>query len=334
MRPLWTMGLLLAFGLSSFSSFAAPTVNVAVFWEGRDLLLPNVDALDRLRKTFPDIPLTHFVNPVYFLDEAKAEDNAEALQRILTAQDEVGLYLAPIEVLVKQAGLILKLSPTFWGYMDEGDVCENDCGLDVPLTVYDREESLRLLAAAHVTLQKAGFTELRSFAVRGWMEAPYLTQLAAAFGYRYDFSPVNPMLVTAKLREFPISDWVAQRWSMLTQGDAATLQKFAKTHPKVRSIPQRGGILDLNEQREILARFDRFIKEPLEDEVFTLSLSAESAFQSWPKLRVVLQGLNERAKKQNFTLRYATVSGIKNGRPTAGNMRISTRFSHQAEARK
>jgi hypothetical protein len=309
-------------------------VDVAVFWEGRALQAPNVDALDRLRKTFPDIPLTHFVNPVYFLDVAKAEDNTAALQKIFTAEDEVGLYLAPIEALVKQAGVTLKLSPTFWGYTDEGDVCDNDCGLDVPLTVYDREESLRLLSAAHATLDKVGFTELRSFVVRGWMEAPYLTQLAAAFGYRYDLSPVNPLLVTAKLREFPISYWVTQRWGMLIQGETASLPMLTNSHPKVRAIPQRGGILDLNEQREILARFDHFIKEPLEDEVFTLSLSVESAFQSWPRLRAVLQGMNERAKEQNISLRYATVSGVKNSRPTAPNVRISTRFSQQTEARK
>jgi hypothetical protein len=49
---------------------------------------------------------------------------------------------------------------------------------------------------------------------------------------------------------------------------------------------------------------------------------------------MVLQSLQEKAKKQNITLRFATVSGVKNSRPTASNMAISTRFSHQAEARK
>ncbi|HYX32500.1 MAG TPA: hypothetical protein VE954_05255 [Oligoflexus sp.] len=336
MRPLWTMGLLLACGFSSAKSFAAPpiTVEVTVNWEGRALQAPNVDALDRLRRTFPDIPVTHFINPVYFLDEAKAADNAAALERVFTSQDEVGLYLAPMDTLVNEAGVMLKLSPTFWGYVDEGELCENDCGLDVPLTVYNREDTLRLFSAAHRTLRQAGFSDLKSFAVRGWLEAPFLTQMAAALGYAYDLSPVDPVLVTSKLREFPISTWVSQRWGMLTQADPATLQKLAQSHPKVRPIPQRGGILELNEQREILARFDRMVKDKREDEVFTLSMSVESAFQSWPKLRMVLLGLTERAKKQNITLRYTTVSGVKNSRPTAANMRISTRFSQQAEARK
>lgn len=335
MRPLWTMGLLLATSFSA-KSFAAPTVtvDVTVHWEGRDLLAPNVDALERMRKTYPDIPVTHFVNPVYFLDEAKATDNINAMQRVFTAQDEVGLYLAPVEYLVKEAGVIQKLSPSFWGYMDEGELCENDCGLDVPLTVYTREETLRILSAAHRTLVQAGFSNPQSFTVRGWMEAPFLTRLAASFGYRFDLSPVDPELVTPKLREFPLSAWVAERWSMLTNPDAEALQKLANSHPQVRSIPQRGGIMELNEQREILARFDRQVKEGREDEVFTLALSAEAAFQSWPKLRVVLQGLQDKARKQNLNLRFATVSGVKNSRPTAANMRISTRFSHQAEARK
>ncbi len=326
MRPLWTMGLLLATSFS-WTSFAADsvTVQIAVHWEGRDLHAPNVDALERMRKTLPDIPLTHFVNPVYFLDEAKASENFNAMQRVFTPEDEVGLYLAPMEALVKEAGVILKLSPSFWGYLDEGELCTSDCGLDVPLTVYNREETLRLLSAGHRALSQAGFTNLKSFTVRGWMEAPYLTQLTSAFGYRFDLSPVDPGLVTSKLREFPISDWVTERW-----GKAS----LTGNHPLVRSVPQRGGIMELNEQREILARFERQLKEAQEDEVFTLTLSMESAFQSWPKLRMVLQGLQEKAKKQNITLHFATAAGIKNSRPTAANMRISTRFSHQVEASK
>jgi hypothetical protein len=268
------------------------------------------------------------------LDEAKATRNFNSMQRVFGNQDEVALYLAPVENLVKEAGVILKLAPSFWGYADESDVCENDCGLDVPLTVYTREESLRILSAAHRTLVQAGFASPKSFTVRGWLDAPFLTQLAASFGYRFNLSPVDPGLVTPKLREFPLSAWVAERWSMLTKPDAATLQSLARSHPLVRAIPQRGGIMELNEQREILARFDKHVKEGEEDEVFTLALSAEAAFQSSPKLRMVLQSLQEKAKKEGVTLRFATVSGIKNSRPTASNMRISQRFSRQAEARK
>lgn len=334
MRPLWTMGLLLATSFSGKSLAAnTVTIDVTVHWEGRDLHAPNVDALERMRKTYPDIPVTHFVNPVYFLDEAKATENLNAMQRVFGNQDEVGLYLAPVENLVKEAGVILKLAPSFWGYADEGEICENDCGLDVPLTVYTREETLKILSAAHRTLVQAGFTNPKSFTVRGWMEAPFLTQLAGSFGYRFDLSPIDPSLVTPKLREFPLSAWVAERWGMLVKPNAETLETLG-SHPLVRPVPQRGGIMELNEQREIVARFEKQVKEGKGDEVFTLALSAEAAFQSWPKLRVVLQSLQEKAKKQGITLRFATVSGAKNSRPTASNMRISHRFSRQAEARK
>jgi hypothetical protein len=334
MRSLWTMGLLFAVGCSSWTAFSASTltIDVTVNWEGRDLQVPNVDALERLRATFPDIPLTHFVNPVYFLDEANATDNAQALQKILADHDEVGLYLAPMEPLVKQAGVILKLVPTFWGYLDEGELCMTDCGLDVPLTVYTREETLKLLATAQRTLHAAGFSGLKSFMVRGWMGAPHITQLAAAFGYRFELSPIDPGLVTPKLGEFPISAWVQQSWSALHQADAAAVQKLVNSHPLVKTIPQRGGIVELNDPQEILARFDRHVKEQRTEEVFTLALSTESAFLSWPKLRVILESLQERAKKQNITLRFATVSGAKNSRPMAANMRISTQLSQQAEA--
>ncbi|WP_141736017.1 hypothetical protein [Oligoflexus tunisiensis] len=334
MRSLWTMGLLSAVSCSSWTAFSASTltIDVTVHWEGRELLAPNLDALERLRKAFPDIPVTHFVNPTYFLDETKAAGNVLAMHKIFAAHDEVGLYLVPMEPLVKKAGVILKLEPTFWGYLDEGELCRDDCGLDVPLTVYTREETLKLLAVAQRTLHAAGFTALKSFTVRGWMGAPYITELAAAFGYRFEMTPVDPGLVTPKLGEFPISAWVQQSWSVLARADAATVQKLSTHHPTVRAVPQRGGIVELNDPQEILARFDRQVKEERTDEVFTLALSAESAFLSWPKLRAILKSLQERAKKQKVTLHFATVSGAKNSRPTAANVSISTRLSQHAEA--
>ncbi len=307
------------------------TVQVGVYWEGRDLQEPNIDALIRLRKTFPAIPLTHLVNPAYFLDQAKATDNLQTLQKVVQAEDEVGLYLAPIEALVQHAGTILKLQPSFWGYLDEGEVCESDCGLDVPLTVYNREEVLRLFFSAQSTMQKAGFTGLKSFAVRGWMEAPFVTELASAFGYRVDLSPIDPNLIALKLREFPIADWVTQRWGELNNADPETVQRFSQADPLLTKLPQIGGVLELTEQREILARFDRLVKNqrehPLFNQVFTLGISVETAFQSWPKLRTLLQSMQERAKAQNFDLKFVTASSTKNSRPIASDMRISTRLS-------
>lgn len=342
MRSLPVMGLMLSLSSIFLSSlaFAAPNivVQIGVYWEGRDLQDPNIEALDRLRKAFPAIPLTHFVNPAYFLDEAKNTESIAAFQRVFADADEVGLYLAPIESLVKDAGVILKLSPSFWGYVDEGEVCEKDCGLDVPMAVYNREEALKILASAHQAMLKAGFRDLRSFAVRGWLEAPFITRLAFSFGYRYDLSPIDPDLVVPKLKEFPISAWVSQRWAELAGADGEAVQKLVQSQKPMRWIPQRGGLLDLSEQREILARFDRLVKERREhpelDDVFTLGISVETAFQSWPKLRLLLSSLEERAKKQDFKLKYVTASGEKNSRPTALNMAISTRFMQQAEARK
>jgi|GEM_PF-3339755 len=335
MRSFCSWGLLASSLLLFISPFAhaepTVTVQVTVYWEGRELKEPNVDALMLLRKNFPAIPLTHLVNPAYFLDEAKDTDNLQSLQRVVQTDDEVGLYLAPIEALVRHAGIILKLQPSFWGYIDEGEVCENDCGLDVPLTVYNREEVLSLFFSAQTVMQKAGFIGMKSFAVRGWMEAPFVTQLASAFGYQVDLSPIDPNLIVPKLREFPISSWVAHRWGELINADPEALQRFSQVDPLVRKLPQMGGVLELTDQREILARFDRSLKDrrehPLFNQAFTLGISAETAFQSWPKLRMILQRMQERAKAQNFAVKFVTASSTKNSRPIATDMRISTRLS-------
>ncbi len=339
MRARVALGLALVSLMPSLC-FAGTEINVQVsaYWEGRELRDPNIEALAHFRKAFPAIPLTHFINPTYFLDESKTVERLQSLQSVMQSDDEVGLYLAPMEPLVREAGVILKLQPSFWGYMDEGEICEDDCGLDVPLTVYNREEVLRIFAVAHQTMLKAGFTGLRSFAVRGWMEAPFLIPLAAAFGYQVDASPIDPELVSRKLKEFPIAAWLTQRWGTVLDENAEFNAQLIPSGSKIRFIPQLGGILELNEQKDILARFDRLVKDRIEHpnhrEIFTLSLSAETAFQSWPKLKMILQSLDERAKKDNLTLTFATASAAKNGRPIAISERISSKLAAKAVVRK
>lgn len=314
--------------LSDVHAATKLTVQLSLNWEGRKLQQPNIDALQRLRQAFPAIPLNHLINPVYFLDSQNSDESQRLIHENIQSQDELGLYLSSAESLIRKSAVVPKLSPTFWGYFDEGEFCKEDCGLDVPLTVYNREDVLKIFITAHQTMKDFGFTQLQSLAVRGWLDVPFLGEMAAVFGYRFDLSPVDPLLVAMKLQEFPISQWVASSWGELR--DPKTLLNLSLSGKTLDRIPQAGGILELNEQQQILQRFDRIIKlkqeNPANSSVFSLSMSSESFFQTWPKLRFVLQSMQERAKNQDVELEFSTPSMTKSARPISENMRISTKL--------
>ena len=318
----WTRFLPCFLSLAWGGSLRADQLNVqlTLTWEGRELAEPNLEALENFRRTYPEIPIVHLVNPTYFHDKEKSQTNWQQMQRIIRTEDEVGLYLTADQQLLTTARVPLRLQPTFWAYIDDLETCTEQCGLDVPLTSFSREDFLKIFAVSDRILREQGFQDLRSFSVRGWLSAPFVRSIGEAFGYRYDLTPVDPTLVRDKLREYPLANWLSDgleqelgpRWL----AESSTLL--------VEQLPQNGGIIELNEQGEVMKRLDQtFQKLGLQGASFRLSLAQESAYQSWPRLRLMLKELEAKARQKGTRLVYTTPGQLKNGRPRLDNVRIS-----------
>ena len=296
-------------------------LQVIVYWEGRSLDEPNLEALERLRAAYPDLLMSHMLNPSYFLDAETAEANLAAMHRILKADDEVGLYLSSVQSLVSRANVTMRYRPTFWGHIDEQDFCQKDCGLDVPLAGHTREELMRVFASADSTLRQVGFSGMKAFAARGWLANTVLQGIASSFTYRHDLSAMDPRLISPKLSVFPFYRWAKDAW------EEASTKPSLMTQDGATSRVTIGGTLDFSEASEVLTRFDQ--SDPT-SRPFQVALSQETAYFSSGRLKLLLKSLNDKAQQKNAHLVYKTASDIKNGRPSADPQHISKLYAKAA----
>ena len=280
--------------------------------EGRSLEEPNLEALDSLRKKFPELVAIHLINPSYFKDNPQSASNLEAIQKRIGTKDEVGLYLALSQSLVKAANLIPIHKPTFWGYGDE--ICTSDCGLQVPATVYNRADIAQLFWVAHESLKAAGFTQTTSFAVNGWLSPAGIAEIAEDFGYKNDLTGIDPKLVQAQLKEYPVADWIKD-----VPGPVSTAGLSAWI--------QAGGIIEFNNDEAVLKQFDQFLsKDHDRMQIFSISVSEENLFMSRVRLVKSIEGMKRKAEAGGDELVFATMNGGKNGRPIAKNVVIRKRL--------
>ncbi len=316
--------LLLIFAAVPLKAASPQPVQITLYWEGRQLQEPNIDALEKLRIAYPQVPLLHLINPSYFLGTESAEENLQIMLRVLQAEDEVGLYLSSIESLIKAAQVPVRSKLNFWGSVDNHKICESDCGLDVPLSGRSREEMLQIFLAADKTLRKVGFEGMKSYSLRGWLFSPFMPSLAASFAYRYDHTPLAPSLISSRLRKYPFVSWVKDLWTQA--------QTFAQTKPGSEGIlPVNGSVIELSEPQVVTKSFERFLaealKEPEETQpAFQIVFSQEAAYFGALRLRGLLKDLDSKSREKNLNLVYITPSQAKNGRPKQENMRISKEF--------
>ena len=308
----WILGLfqifVLFYCLSSVDAQAARVdAYLVIKWEGRALEDPNLETLDALRKTFPDLAAIHLINPSYFQpDNPSAANNLEAIKKRIVDNDEVGLYFAPNTSLIKAADVIPIRKPTFWSYGEE--VCTNDCGQQVPVTVYSRSDVTKLFYTAHTALKAAGFTKPVTYAVHGWIAPAGLSEVAQGLGYSNDLTSIDFKLVKDQLKEYPISEWL--------RGAPVPMST-----PGVSAWTQVGGSIEFNNDEDILKRFDQFFAQDQERQsLFALSISEESLFMGRLRLERAIEGMKKKAEAGRDELVFKTLNDGKTSRPIAGTV--------------
>lgn len=307
----WILGLfqifVLVYGLSSSDAQAARLdAYLVISWEGTALEEANLETLDALRKKFPELTAIHLINPAYFKDNPVAAANLEAIKKRVADTDEVGLYFVASASLVKAANVIPIRKPTFWSYGEE--LCTNDCGQQVPVTVYSRVDVSKLFWAAHSALKEAGFTDLTTFAVHGWIAPTGLSEVAQGLGYTNDLSGIDFKLVKDHLKEYPILEWLR----------AAPIPVST---PAVSAWTQVGGVIEYNNDEDILKRFDQFFAQDHERQsLFALSVSQENLFMTRLRLERAIDGMRKKAASGGDDLIFKTLNDGKTSRPIAGTV--------------
>ena len=225
-------------------------------------------------------------------------------------QDEVGLYLAANQAIVKAAEVIRLNSPTFWGYGSE--VCQADCGQNVPPINYSVESLGKMLAAANKILIGAGFDQPKSYAVHGWLAPAGLDKFAKQMGYEHDLTRIDASVIGKSLAEYPIGNW---------------LQSYPQAASVIASPVQAGAIFEFQNFEDTSRRFERFSGDSADKhELFALSVSQENLFMTMPRIERTMDYMRERTAKLGQTLSFDVFHAAKSGRPLAQKVRQSDKL--------
>ncbi len=319
---LWGVGLSFLEGIAQGKTTVP--IELTLIWEGRELQEPNLDILAQFRDEEPDIPIIQLVSPTYFLHQENRSDQAKQIQAVIRDHDEVGLYVSAQRPALLAARVIPRSQPSFWSYSSEGNTCGDDCGIDIPPTLFPREDILKIFAMADGLLRKAGYSRLRTYAVRGGMDVPLMKEMARTFGYRFDQTAIDPTLFQLRFAQYPIGRWISAS-NGSPNGTMPILVGRSRSQDRQQDFKFQGGMIDLQDPSTISQRFVSFLESRKASDTsgFQVSLSQESAYIGVAKLRSILAQLRNLAKDREFELEFRTRSGEKNGRPIEAGQRIS-----------
>lgn len=280
---------------------------VSVIWEGEHVHPHNIEAIKRFREQFPEVRLLHFINPSYF--SRKNVDN-EALRtlmnQVIRPEDEIGMHLQPWKSFTDSAKIPFRYNPTYWGYpLDKAD-CEVDCGKEVPLMAYPKEDIAKLMQHGLSLMEQQQFGKIKSFLAGGWLASPDIWDAMSQNNLSYDFSAVPPSLLKKRLGAFPIFNWLNFRWNKITP----FMQPYGiKTATgKVLQVGTSAVATDYLTIPDATQLFQSYLdyRRQKTDQIliYHISLHQETALQYVPRLTETLQQLVKMGETSNLPVQW------------------------------
>lgn len=285
---------------------------VSILWEGAHLKPHNIIALKNFRQQFSGISVFHFLNPGYFTKPGADPKKINTLIRsTFRPNDQHGLRVVPWKSLVEQAGIRFKTFPTFWGNQLTLDQCHSDCGLEVPLTAYTKNEMTQIVDFSIKTLSTHGYSKAQGFLANGWLINTDLLEVLLEAGIQYDFSAVDPLLMARRLSRFPIMNWLTNQW----QDIPAQVQPhiIQTKNADITEVGNSAAIVDYLGTEEIVDLFRSYIQAQKNNKQkafsFHIGIMQETAYQYLPRLRKALIKIFAISKEENINLKPLTLPG-------------------------
>ncbi len=290
--------------LFSSLSFGEVELNMVLLWEGRDIKQQNVEAIAEFRKALPQIKLLHFIDPAYFVRGTADEQVAmKALETVFDReQDGFGLYLHGWRSTVLAAGASFVAAPRFWGPHSSG-ICTPDCGDDVPLTMYSREDMKKLITFALQIFSEHSLPQPEAFLASGWLISNDLLKVVSEAGFGSDFSQVALDIVEPTLKGYPIRGWLQNSEPSYFSSQASTDRELGLTR-----VPFNGATVEYETADNFMKRFRQFIKEKPESKdekwMLTLGYHQESAYRYLSRVKSIVSGLEQACQEAGISLTY------------------------------
>ncbi|HET9240423.1 MAG TPA: hypothetical protein VFO10_24375 [Oligoflexus sp.] len=212
--------LLLLWMPTSWLQAAEPLrIIMTVDWEGDDLRPENLEAMARLRREFPDVPLLHYMNAAYFTKPGVDRAAVRAqIQSVVRKKDQFGVHIHGWKSLFEAAGVTHRTKPSWarGGRPESVQDCRLDCGWEIPINAYTYDELRKVLKTSRVLLKEQGFPGLQHFRAGGWVTSPDLLEALAAEGFRTDSSAVPVPFLASELRGTELLSWLRSYWADIT----------------------------------------------------------------------------------------------------------------------
>jgi hypothetical protein len=288
---------------------------VTVDWEGRDLRDDNLVAMQNLHAHFPQVKIVHFLNAGYYTKQyANRTDITARINRAIKPGDEKALHIHGWKRLFEASGLTFRASPTFWGTSLDahGRECIDDCGHEVPISLYTSAELRKVVKFSLDTLEGNGFGRAKSFRCGGWMAKPNVRDAIAAEGLTYEHSAVPTVFLKPKLGTTPIYSWLSELW----QGTTNISQPYtlATSTTPLTEVPDNGALADYVSTEQMMDTFEAnkaaFLADRTKNVVVSVGFHEETAASYVPQLEAALQRMYDEAKAANIPFESVTSEAL------------------------
>lgn len=288
---------------------------VTVDWEGRDLREDNLRAMENLRARFPQVKIIHFLNAGYYTKPSAIEaDTTARMARPLRPGDENGLHIHGWKRLFEAAGVAFRASPTFWGTSVDagGRECMDDCGHEVPISLYSTGELRKVVKFSLDALERGGFGRAKSFRCGGWMAKTSVRDAVAAEGLAYEHSAVPTKFLEPKLGTRPVYGWLSELW----QGTSEVSQPYtlATATTPLTEVPDNGALADYVSTQQMVDVFEAnkavFLRDRRKNVVVSVGFHEETAATYVPQLEAALARMFEEAEAENLPFESVTSEAL------------------------
>ncbi|MBF0313202.1 MAG: SDR family NAD(P)-dependent oxidoreductase [Oligoflexia bacterium] len=237
---------------------------MTVDWEGMDLQEHNLQAMQAFRKKYPHIPMLHYLTPSYFTNPAvgNLELVRAKIKSVMLPIDEVGLHLHGWKSLFEAAGVVHRRSPNWLpgGRPLSDEECAVECGHNITITAYTREELIQVLEFSRSILKEQGLGHPLHFRAGGWMMSQALSEALAATRFVSDSSAVTTKYLDPDLEGYAVLDWLKALWGGTI---SATSQHYKVTNDfgSYYEVPDNLALADYISGEEMLEGIKKNMEE-------------------------------------------------------------------------
>jgi len=289
---------------------------VTVDWEGRDLREDNLRAMEALRARFPQVKIIHFLNAAYYEKAlANAADVTARVNRVLRPGDEKGLHIHGWKRLFDASAVTFRGSPTFWGTTidPKSRECLDDCGHEVPISLYSSDELRRVVRFSLDTLEANGFGRAKSFRCGGWIAKPAVRDAVAAEGLTYEHSEVPVAFLEAKLGGLPLFAWLSEVWPTATPLSQPHFLPTSTT--SLVEVPDNGALADYVVAQQMIDVFEKNKAELLrrrtqQSRVVSIGFHQETAAMFLPQVTLALDKILAEVATENLPFESVTSASL------------------------